>query len=390
MSSDSSEKLPRTLSCPQCGHAIPAESRTCPNCSVDLALVALLTERAYLEGVPDLAPITGPPPDLVPRLGEYLLDQGLISIFQLEEALKRQQELSNRGDHKLLGQTLVGLGYVDRETLDRAITRQIIELQAALQEANRSLERRVSERTAELRRALDRLTELNQIKANLISNVSHELRTPLAHIKGYVELVAEEQLGPLSEEQVNALGVVQRASERLERLIEDLIEFSTASRAGLKIQQQQVAVRDLVESTLEKSRDKAENAGVTLHSQVLPGTDLIYADQDRIGWVLYQLVDNGIKFTPPGGTVELFAKGADSSVSLSVRDSGIGIPGDRLEEIFEPFHQLDGSPTRRYGGTGLGLALVRLILNAHGTQMEVESQEGQGSTFAFDLPTSSS
>lgn len=386
MSSRLGEKLATTLNCPQCGHAIPAESRTCPNCSVDLALVALLTERAYLEGVPESAPITSPPEEFVPRLGEYLLDQGLISPALLEEALKRQQELSKRGEHQLLGQTLVGLGYVDRETLDRAITRQIIELHAALQEANRNLERRVSERTAELRRALDRLTELNQIKANLISNVSHELRTPLAHIKGYVELVAEEQLGPLGEEQVNALGVVQRASERLERLIEDLIDFSTASRAGLSLHQEDVSVADLVEKTLARSRPKAKSAGVSLVSQVQSGIDLIYADPDRISWVLYQLVDNGIKFTPPGGTVELYAEGEDSIVSLHVRDSGIGIPIDRLEEIFEPFHQLDGSPTRRYGGTGLGLALVKLILTAHGTRMVVKSEEGQGSSFAFDLP----
>lgn len=386
MSSRLGKTLPTTLNCPQCGHVIPVESRICPNCSVDLALVALLTERAYLEGVPESAPISSPPEGLVPRLGEYMLDQGLISPTQLEESLKRQKELSERGEHQLLGQTLVGMGYVDRETLDRAITRQIIELHAALQEANRNLERRVSERTAELRRALDRLTELNQIKANLISNVSHELRTPLAHIKGYVELVAEEQLGPLSEEQVNALGVVQRASERLERLIEDLIDFSTASRAGLTLHQEDVSVEELVEKTLAKSHHKAESASVSLVSQVEAGTEVIYADPDRISWVLYQLVDNGIKFTPPGGTVELYAEGEDSIVSLRVRDSGIGIPVDRLEEIFEPFHQLDGSPTRRYGGTGLGLALVKLILAAHGTRMVVVSEEGQGSSFAFDLP----
>ncbi len=114
--------------------------------------------------------------------------------------------MSDRGQRRLLGQTLVEMKLVDRETLDRAVTRQIIELHAALQEVNRTLERRVAERTAELRRALERLTELNQIKANLISNVSHELRTPLAHIKGYVELLQDGQLGPLTEEQSKAMG----------------------------------------------------------------------------------------------------------------------------------------------------------------------------------------
>jgi len=150
----------------------------------------------------------------VPRLGEYLLDQGLITEDQLRASLERQKESAARGQRRLLGQTLTEMGIVDRETLDRAITRQIIELHAALQASNRNLERRVNERTAELRRALERLTEINQIKANLISNVSHELRTPLAHIKGYIELLGDRQLGSLSPEQENALGVVHRAPRK--------------------------------------------------------------------------------------------------------------------------------------------------------------------------------
>jgi len=276
--------------------------------------------------------------------------------------------------------------FVDRETLDRAITRQIIELHAALQEANRTLERRVTERTAELRRALERLTELNQIKANLISNVSHELRTPLAHIKGYVELVAEEQLGPLSDEQEEALAVVQRASERLERLIEDLIEFSTASRGGIRLSPAQVDISKLAQTVLNNASEKAQKAGVSLVLEVDPGLPPLQADPERLGWVLHQLVDNGIKFTPPGGQVRIGAQREGDLLEIGVADSGIGIPEERKDEIFEPFHQLDGSPTRRYGGTGLGLALVRLILEAHGTEMMVTSTEGEGSRFAFHLP----
>jgi len=373
-------------SCPQCSHPLPNDARTCPHCGVDLALVALLTERAYLDGLPETSPMPGPPEAMVPRLGEYLLEQGLLSPDQLEKALKRQTELAELGQRQLLGQTLVKLGFVDRETLDRAITRQIIELHAALQEANRTLERRVAERTAELRRALERLTELNQIKANLISNVSHELRTPLAHIKGYVELVAEGQLGPVSDDQENALAVVQRASERLERLIEDLIEFSTASRGGIHLNPAVVSLADLAEDVVQSSQPKAEKAGVTLEMLVDRDLPPLHADRERMRWVLHQLVDNGIKFTAPGGHVRVSAKAASGIVEVEVADTGIGIPSERLEEIFEPFHQLDGSATRRYGGTGLGLALVRLILQAHGAEMQVGSEEGKGSTFQFPLP----
>jgi signal transduction histidine kinase len=361
------------------------DARTCPQCGVDLVLLSLLAERAYLEGFPEAAPISSAPEALIPRIGEYLLDQGLITQDQLTHALEQQKLAADRGQRRLLGATLIEMGLVDRETLDRAITRQIIELHAALQEANRSLERRVNERTAELRRALERLTEINQIKANLISNVSHELRTPLAHIKGYIELLSDRQLGELTGEQVNALGVVQRATERLGRLIEDLIEYSTASRQGISLNLADVHAPDLIGSVLARSKDKADKAGVVLESDLGAELPTLRADPDRLGWVLYQLVDNGIKFTPSGGHVRIRVHPDDRGLRFDVEDSGIGIPPERQREVFEPFHQLDGSPTRRYGGTGLGLALAKLILDAHGAELSVESEVGRGTSFTFFL-----
>lgn len=381
-----SSAAPAVMICPHCQAILPQDARTCPNCGVDMALLALLAERAYLEGFPQTAPLPTTPEAVVPRIGEYLLQQGLLRQDELAAALRRQAELAAGGQRRLLGQTLIEMGLIDRETLDRAVTRQIIELHAALQEANRTLEQRVTERTFELRRALERMSELNQLKANLISNVSHELRTPLAHIKGYVELVAEGKLGALSPEQENALSVVRRATDRLERLIEDLIDYSSASREGLRLQQQLIDVPSLAQRALERVREKAAKAGVALEADLSPGLPLVQADPERMVWVLYQLVDNGIKFTPAGGFVRLSARHVDDHVVLSVADTGIGIPRSRFEEIFEPFHQLDGSTTRRYGGTGLGLALVKLILDAHRTAIEVESEEGKGTTLRFSLP----
>ena len=374
------------MPCPQCASLLPRDARTCPHCGVDLVLIALLAERAYLEGLPQAAPFPTTPEAVVPRIGEYLLEQGILTAEQLENALARQREMSDRGQRRLLGQTLVEMKLVDRETLDRAVTRQIIELHAALQESNRTLERRVAERTTELRRALERLTELNQIKANLISNVSHELRTPLAHILGYVELLEEGQLGQLNDEQKKAMGVIHRGSDRLGRLIEDLIEFSTASRSGVALKLQPVDLPTLLQGVIARSGAKAEKAGVRLALNVPSGLRSAQADTEKLGWVLFQLVDNGIKFTPTGGEVALRGAKEGALVRLSVADTGIGIPSERLEEIFEPLHQLDGSPTRRYGGTGLGLALVKLIVGAHGSQVHVESEPGKGTTLSFLLP----
>ncbi len=255
---------PAVWFCPQCQSPLPGDARACPSCGVDLALLSLLGEKSFLDGLPKFAPMDTTPQWLVPRIGNFLIQQKVITDAQLERALQVQKEASGKGERQLLGQTLLQLGYIDRETLDHAVTQQIVELHAALQESNRTLQQRVNERTKELRHALERLTEINQIKANLISNISHELRTPLAHIKGYVELLAEGELGTLAEEQVDAVQVMRRATVRLTSLIEDLIEFSTAAREGLTLRLSPVSVKDLISHAIERSKAKAEKAGVTL------------------------------------------------------------------------------------------------------------------------------
>lgn len=372
--------------CPQCQQPLPGDARVCPGCGIDLALLSLLGEKAYLEGMPKFAPMDTTPQWLVPRIGEFLIREKLISEEQLQAALKRQRELSEQGQHVLLGQTLLQMEIVDRATLDRAVTQQIVELHAALQESNRTLKQRVEERTRELRNALERVTELNQLKANLISNISHELRTPLAHIKGYVELFIADEFGKLPEEQADAMAVIQRATNRLGTLIEDLIEFSTASREGITLQLEKTDLPGMIEEVIQRSQTKAKQTGVTLNWKADKDLPALKIDRERLSWAVLQLIDNAIKFTPAEGKVHVNAKIVDLGVGITVKDTGIGIAPDKLEEIFEPFHQLDGSPTRRYGGTGLGLSLVKMILEAHGAELVVESEEGKGTTFQFTLP----
>ena len=175
------------------------------------------------------------PEMLVPRMGEYLVQKGLITEEQLQNALAHQQEETAKGNSVLLGQALLDLKYLERSDLDQAVTEQILHLRSALQSSNRTLERRVQERTEELQKALERVSELNQLKANFISNISHELRTPLTHIKGYVELLITESLGPITEEQRHALSVSQQSANKLTNLVEDLIMISLASRGELMV-----------------------------------------------------------------------------------------------------------------------------------------------------------
>ena len=326
------------------------------------------------------------PEMLVPRMGEYLIQKGLISNDGLQKALDYQLEQTAKGNAVLLGQALIDLKIIERVELDQAVTEQILQLRSALQAANRTLERRVEERTAELQKALERVSELSQLKSNFVSNISHELRTPLTHIKGYIELLITESLGPITDEQKHALQISQQSAGRLETLIEDLIMISLASRGEMSIQQENVDIRRIANLAVKSSLGKATERSVNLQALIDEDVPFVQADSQKTAWVLHQLIDNGIKFTASGGSVSVGIKReGENLVVVSVTDTGIGIPASHLNDIFEPFHQLDGSSTRRYGGTGLGLSLVRQIVEAHGSMLDVHSVEGHGSTFKFPL-----
>ena len=329
-------------------------------------------------------PIT--PEVLVPRLGDYLVERGKLTPDQLDQALKHQRQKSEVGHSILIGQALRELNLVDPKTLDLAITEQILQLQSALHRANRELEERVQERTRDLRKAIAKLSELNQLKANFIANISHELRTPLTHIKGYLGILEEGSFGELNPDQLEALHAILRAEERLEKLIEDLIQFSLASRGELKLNLASVSLSGLIGQISQELLLKARSSGVSLTTSIEEGLPAVQCDVEKIGWVIAQLLDNAIKFTPRGGLVKLNAFQQDGYVTIAVIDNGIGIPTEKLSEIFEAFHQLDGSTTRRYGGTGLGLALSHRILAAHGVDIIVNSLAGKGSSFSFSLP----
>lgn len=326
------------------------------------------------------------PEMLIPRMGEYIVQKGMVSEANLQKALAYQQEQTKQGKPFLLGQALMELNMLDRDTLDQVVTEQLIQLRSALQSSHRNLEQRVKERTSDLNEALQRLSELSKMKANFVANISHELRTPLTHVKGYLELLVTESLGPISEDQRRALLVSQRATTKLESLIEDIIMFSLASRGEMSMKLDNADIGRIVSLASKSAFSKAEERGVQIIAVVPENIPAVQADPEKIGWVVNQLLDNGIKFTPAGGSVVVALKEEGVNlVILSVTDTGIGIPSSRLSEVFEPFHQLDASSTRHFGGTGLGLALVRQIVEGHGSLLDIQSVEGKGSTIKFPL-----
>ncbi len=374
------------LPCPNCGQPVSQDVIECPHCGVNLALAAVIGEQEVISRISNNPAIPITPEILVPRVGELLIDRGVLTQEGLQQALKYSKEPGPDGHQRLVGQALLELKLIDRETLDQVITEQILQLQSALQQANLQLEKRVSERTQELQSALNKLAELNQLKSNFISNVSHELRTPLTHIRGYLDLLHVGCLGQLSDEQSTALDVMLRSDARLEELIEKMIQFSLEATGQFTLQMRPANFCEVIELALKQAKVKAANRPVVLKVDLHTDPCMVRIDHEKIQWVVMELVDNAIKFTPPGGCVTVELEQVDSQASFLVADTGIGISAERLSEIFEPYHQLDGSSTRKYAGIGLGLALVKKIVEAHGTDVEVTSDPGKGTRINFQLP----
>jgi len=243
-----------------------------------------------------------------------------------------------------------------------------------------------------LRRAYEELKELDQMKTDFLANISHELRTPLAPIIGYVELLLSGHPGPLTTKQRSGLEVIAESVQRLKGLIEQLLAFVQLGRGDFSLHLTESPLDLLLQAKVEAFQGKARAKGLALTLAVPASLPRVIADLGGIAQVLDLLLDNAVKFTPEGGRICLAARPVtgEEVVEISVSDTGIGIPEDRLEKIFQHFYQVDSSATRQYGGTGLGLALAKRIVEGHGSRIQVESRVGQGSTFRFRLRTAPS
>ncbi|MGD9100106.1 MAG: PAS domain S-box protein, partial [Anaerolineae bacterium] len=232
-------------------------------------------------------------------------------------------------------------------------------------------------RAAELARALAQRQELDRLRSEFIRNVSHELRTPLALIQGHAELLEAEVLGELQPDQQGSVAVIARRTRMLTDIMDD---FAAVIDAETELQRRPVDLAALVQGALAdlQARVTAEKVGLTLQVQVAPDLPQVSGDAIQLRRVVNNLLDNALKFTSASGHVAVRLWQGGTDLVLEVSDTGIGIPADQLERVFERFYQIDGSPTRRYGGTGLGLALVKEIVEVHGGQVSVQSTVGQG------------
>ncbi len=255
--------------------------------------------------------------------------------------------------------------------------------QLAIALDNIRLHQDLAEQAARLQQAYNQLEQADRLKDEMIQNISHELRMPLTIVRGYLELILEGALGEVPPGLSEALRTASQRADEIVEIVERITTLHGLRLGGLELKR--LSLSTLVRQAASIARRAAQNAGLRLQV-ALPDNELyVQGDAERLLQVLSSLLDNAIKFNRPGGHILITARENDGLVSVEVTDSGIGIPADRLERVWDPFYQVDGSTTRRYGGMGVGLALVKEVIEAHGGAVWVRSTEGQGSTFGFGL-----
>jgi signal transduction histidine kinase len=251
-------------------------------------------------------------------------------------------------------------------------------------------ERRKTEQA--LRRALEenahlyrQAQEANQLKDEFLTTLSHELRTPLNALLGWIQLLRSGQLS--ADKQPRALDAIERSAELQTRLTADLLDVSAAMTGKLRLDRHEVAPAAIIEGIVDSLRPAAEAKGLRLRAEVEDALPMMWLDSARIQQVVWNLLSNAIKFTPPGGAIRLGAARAEGGIAISVADSGIGIRQGFLPFVFDRFRQADAGPTREHAGLGLGLSIVRHLVELHGGTVTVESEgENRGSSFTVWLP----
>ena len=292
--------------------------------------------------------------------------------------------------------------------------------QEELKRSKEELEIRVEERTSELMQAKEAAEASNRSKSDFLANMSHELRTPLNHIMGFTELVVDKNFGDLNETQVEYLNDVLGSSRHLLSLINDILDLSKVEAGKFVLDPTEVDTESLLTNSLIMFKEKTLKHGIQLSLNGGHVPDTIIADERKLKQILFNLLSNAVKFTPDGGEISLSARFVDcvvrpglrwgdaedlqiveetaephhhsesehkKCVHFSVSDTGIGIKKEDQERIFNAFEQADGSTSRKYQGTGLGLSLTKRFVELHGGKIWVESRgDGNGSTFHFIIP----
>lgn len=314
----------------------------------------------------------------------------------LDRRLSDMRYVQSRGTRSLLGMAIGNRGQqmavliLENEltsgafTPDRMALLEVLASLAAISLTNAHLYSR-KEQALELERsAKSRLIALGELKDDFLANTSHELRTPLNGIIGLADSMLLSQ--ELPAEGKDNLKLIVRSGKRLANLINDILDYSRLRKKDLVLHPKPLDLRAIVTLVVNLLGSSAEAQRLELLNDVPDKLPTVFADEDRLQQVLFNLVGNAIKFTPSAGTIRILAEVVGSSVAIHVQDTGIGIPAEKLESIFLAFEQVDASSSRSAGGTGLGLPLAKKLVELHNSELTVTSKVGVGSRFSFSLP----
>ena len=294
----------------------------------------------------------------------------------------------------LAGALAAGLSLVVARWLARGMTQPLRDMAAAARrmetgDYTKRIHTRSRDEVGQLAAAFNRMSaelqDLEQSRRDLVANVSHELKTPITAIRAHLENL----LDGVEDPDPRTLQVMLSQTERLSRLIEQLLELSQLESGELPLQREDLPLGPLVAQVLSEIDVARSDSGVAVESELPEDLPSVDADRERVHQVLFNLLENAVRFTPSGGAVTVSAHRHNGSVEVHVADTGVGIPAEHLPRLFERFYRADPSRSREDGGTGIGLAIARSVVEAHGGHIRAKSELGKGSVFTFDLPVAS-
>jgi signal transduction histidine kinase len=293
------------------------------------------------------------------------------SSCPLQRVMQRQEPLANEA---LL------IGTVPEHTCEYAVSVTPVDVDTAADDGSAS-------GVVFSARDMSAVRMVNQLRANFVSMVSHELRTPLNSVHGFIDLLMQGHIGPLSEEQQTYLGYAQEGVQQLISIVEDILFLTRSDSGQFEIKPEQVNLRVLARQVINSLQPQAIKAAVILNKDIPGPSPILYVDPQRMKQVLNNLVTNAIKYTPPEGTVTIRARPHDERfLMISVEDTGYGIPMEDQPHIFERFYQANHHLQSKVGGYGLGLPIARLIVEQHGGQIGFDTVPQKGTTFYFTAP----
>lgn len=275
--------------------------------------------------------------------------------------------------------------YLELESTNEELQASYVQLQSASSDLE-DTQGKLQENYDVLKEMNRELARANEVKNKFLSIMSHELRTPLTVINGYLSLILDKNYGEPSPELKDILKVIKEQARNQLGLIEDLLDLTRIESGEFRLFRQPCDTEDLLRKVVDGFRPKFQEKDIEITLDVEKDLPLAYWDNQKMLQVFLNLVDNALKFTPSGGWITLGAKAKSEFIEIKVSDNGIGIPKEWSEQVFERFYQVDSSSTRKFGGSGLGLSIVREIIVSHKGKIFVESEEGKGTTFLVLMP----